>query len=125
MPQGGQDPDGFFARAELGATINPLLSRLHYEEHTGIADTNSVNILGDGEVHGIAAVIDRTNDLTALVEIQGDGGGTAILAQSGTHFGTTSGNDGTVNVYYDTDHYELENQSGGSADFDVVTLREP
>ena len=125
MAQGGQHPDGYFARAELGADVNTLLSRLHYDSVSQLADTNFTQLFGGSEVHGIGAVIDETNDLAALVEFQGDGQGVAILAQSGTHFGTTQGNDGTVNVYFGSGEYRLENQSGGAADFEVVTLRGP
>lgn len=125
MPQGGQEPDGNFARAALGKAVNAVLSRFHYETHDGVADTNAVTVLGGDEAHAVAAVIDKTNNLAALVEVQGDGGGAAILAQSGSHFGATLGADGTVNVGYDTDHYEVENQTGSDADFEVVSVRTP
>lgn len=90
-------------------------SALEMREHASISDTGSVQISRDASVHGYAMVQDTTNTAHTLVRFDGSTGNVTIVDQDGSHFTTTSGNGGTVNIYWDGSQYTLENQTGSSA----------
>ncbi len=117
------DPVGFAAREQFGATLEDILKRFERNNIGVVADTNTAALSADPEPDAIAAVFDQTNNLHALIELQGSSAGTSILAQSGTHFNTASGNAGTLNVYHDGSEYVVENQTTADADLEVAMLR--
>lgn len=124
--QGTGRPDGNFARRALGRAVNAVLDYFqHDEEYVGVADTNNATIHGGAEVLSLVLVIDKTNDTLALYEVQGATGGTSLLVSGAGSYGTTQGTDAQTNLYYDTDHYELENQTGGEVDYEVFSIRVP
>lgn len=123
--QGTGKSDGYFARAILGAVVNALLDYFHRDSQT-VDDTNSVTLFDGEEIDAVGVVLDPAAGLHALVEFRGDDGAVNILSQSGAHYGTTAGTDAQVNLYYDTDHYELENQSGtDGVSFHALAVRIP
>lgn len=122
----GGRADGNFAREALGRAVNSLLDYFqHSETYDAVADTNNVTIHGGAEVLSVVVVFDKTNDTVALYEVQGSTGGTSVLASGAGSYGTTQGTDAQTNLYYDTDHYELENQTGGDVDYEVFSIRVP
>lgn len=124
--QGTNRPDGNFARRALGRAVNAVLDHFqHSEQLPTLADTETATLFDGDELHGVAVVFDTTNETVALVEVQGSTGATSVLASGAGSYGTASGTDTQTNVYYDTDHYEIENQTGGDVDYKVLTARDP
>jgi hypothetical protein len=124
--QGTGRAAGNFARRALGIVVNTILDHFqHSEELPTLADTENATLFDGEEVTGVAVVFDTTNDTVALVEVQGSTGGATVLASGAGSYGTSSGTDAQTNVYYNTDHYEIENQTGGDVDYQVLTIRVP
>lgn len=126
MVQGSDHPDGHFARRGLGADVNALLD--HFERKTiTLGDTESA-ALSDDVVTGHAHIYGQGNDSVVVVSLLGDANGVSIAHQAGSAtFGTSSGTDNQINVYWDSGNsqYEIENQSGSELTFEVLTIRGP
>lgn len=124
--QGTGRADGNFARKALGRMVNTILDHFqHSEDLPTLADTDSATLFDGAELLGLAVVFDTTSDTVALYEVQGSTGDATLVASGAGSFGTTAGTDAQTNVYYDTDHYEIENQTGADADYQVLTVRTP
>lgn len=126
MAQGGQNPDGFFARSQLGADVNALLSRLEFQSIT-LGDTEKAAISATDAVMGTFFVHDTTNDTSGVYALQGDGNAATNVSAAGGTYGTSEGTDASINVYWDAGNsrYEIENQTGGEATFEVIAVRVP
>lgn len=124
--QGTGRPAGNFARKALGLAVNSLLDYFqHSEDLPALADTENAELFDGAELTGVLVVFDTANDTVALYEVQGATGGTSLLSSGAGSYGTSSGTDAQTNVYYDTDHYEIENQTGGEVNYQAITLRVP
>lgn len=126
MSQGGQNPDGWFARSSLGSAVNALLSRFEYQTIT-LADAGKAAISDTAAVHSQVTIHDTDNDTSATFYLQGGGNAAVELGETGTDYGTTEDNDGTTNVYWDagSSRYELNNETGGEVTYEVVHTRVP
>lgn len=124
--QGTERPNGNFARRALGKAVNAVLDHFQHSENLPtLADTENATLFDGAELHGVLVVLDTTNETVALYEVQGGTGATAVLASGAGSYGTSSGTDTQTNVYYDTDHYEIENQTGGDVDYKTLLVRDP
>lgn len=95
------------------------------KDHTGIADTGTAQLLSTASETGKVLVVDRTNGSSAEFFIDGVNNAVdAKLNDPDAAFSTTAGNAGTTNVYYNgtTTQFEIENQTGASADYSVHLL---
>jgi len=126
MPQGGQDPDGYFARQSLGSSVNALLSHLETQEIT-LADSGKAAISDTAVVGSKATIFDTDNNTAATFYLQGAGNAAVEASETGSDYGTTEGNDGTTNVYWDSGNsrYEINNETGGEVTYKVVHIRRP
>lgn len=124
--QGTNLPDGNFARKVIGKAVNTLLDHFQHSENLPtLADTENATLFDGAELHGVLVVLDTTNETVALYEVQGSTGATAVLASGAGSYSNASGTDANTNVYYDTDHYEIENQLGSDADYKTLLIRDP
>lgn len=127
MPQGGQDPDGWYARQVLGRSVNPLLAHFEYTTIT-LADGEAA-ALSDDVVLGVAHIFDRDNDALAVADLLGGANSVSLDRSAGstTFAAAANGTDGQVNVYWDAGagQYELNNETGGEVTFEVLIVRGP
>lgn len=124
MPQGGQDPDGHFARSELGKSLNPLLEHLHHENHAISAGAEQT-VLGGDEALAAVVVADQTNQEVGLFLFGGTDGAVTLVGQSTSgHFDGTAP---TLTVQHDSanDLYEIVNNATTETTVEVASLREP
>lgn len=120
---------GNYARAGAGERLvtnwndlDTLLGRLEREEHT-LADDGTATLFGGEAIHALVAILNENDDNGALVWLQGGGNAVTIINDHATTFSTSSGTDTETNVYWSTDHYELENKEGGEKTYEVIALR--
>lgn len=124
--QGTNRPAGNFARAVVGRAVNAVLDHFqHSEELPTLADTENATLFDGLELHGVLVVFDTTNETVALYEVQGSTGAATVLASGAGSYGSAVGTDAQTNVYYDTDHYEIENQLGSDTDYKTLLIRDP
>lgn len=112
------------AQKSRATALDTTLARFQREEHT-LGDTENAAIPSDGEaVHAMAVVIDETNNDVGVFFLTGDGNSVTELGETGSAFGVGSkGTDNQTNLYWDTDQYEIENQTGGEVTYEVIFLR--
>lgn len=119
---------GKWARQVLGDKIRQNISdikslfRGRNTESATLSDTNKTGLNDGDAVNKVATIVNTDDNTSAVVHLQGGGNAVSILAQSGSTFGTTEGNDGTTNVYWDigNSRYELENQKGGERTYEIT-----
>jgi len=96
-------------------------------ENYDLADTNQAPIYEDiptNQVVGVFAIINKTAGLAGLAFFSGGNQNTEIVVDPDNEFASTSGNAGTVNVFYDSgvSEYVIENQTGSNALVDIIGL---
>lgn len=124
--QGTGRPDGNFARKALGAAVNTVLNYFQHSESHTVASGGGTATLFDGqEILTALVVYDKTNDTLALYEVQGTTGATSLLASGAGAYSAAAGTASSINVYYDTDYYEVENTLGADVDLEVFGVRVP
>lgn len=104
--------------------LDTILSRVEREEHT-LADTGNAAVSGGEAVLGHLNVYDETNDSSAVFALLGDANSVSLAHQAGstTFAAGSKGVDAQFNVYWDTDQYEVENQTGGEITVETVLTR--
>jgi len=79
-----------------------------------IGDTATERVADEANsFHGLLFVSDTSADHSALVGCV-DENGPSIIWQDASHFTTTAGNSGTINVIRDSGVYKIENQVGSA-----------
>lgn len=120
------DNDHLRQRAQEQRTkdLDTILGRFEREEHT-LADTGNAAISGGEAVLGHAHVYDESNDSSAVFSLLGGANSVTLAHQAGstTFAAGSKGTDSQVNVYWDTDQYEVENQTGGEITIELVLTR--
>jgi len=106
-------------RTKNNADVN---NAIEMKNHAGIADAGKVQLLGVASDTGYVMVIDRTNGTYGSFELDGVNNAVTEVDDPGSAYTTTEDNDTTVNVYWDgtNSQFELNNETGGSADFSVI-----
>lgn len=119
---------GEYARQKLGSELDTNwtdindLNRGRNTESTTLSDTAKFGLNDEDAVNKIATIVNTDDNTSAIVHLQGGANSVSILVQSGSTFGTTEGNDGTTNIYWDSGNsrYELENQKGGERSYEIT-----
>lgn len=105
---------GLFDLTNATVTFGNDASRGFESKSESVADTNRFKVthrLADN-ISGVLVVVDGDNNECGVFALQTTGPVEQINTNS--HFTTTAGNGGTVNVYYDTGAFYAENQTGAS-----------
>jgi len=119
---------GNWARQVLGDKIRTNISdiktlfRGRNTESLTLSDAGK-NALNDGDaVNKVATIVNKDDNTSAQVHLQGGGNSVAILAQSGSSFGTSEDTDAQTNVYWDSGNsqYELNNEKGGERTYEIT-----
>lgn len=99
-----------FANVPLDVYINDV------ERQTGLSDTGKNALAGGEAVQTTITVINTSDNTVETFTLHGSGNAVTQHGIDTTNFGTTEGNDGTVNVYWDSTNsqYELNNKEGGA-----------
>lgn len=127
-PSLNRPTEGFWARASLGTKIRSNISdiktlfRGRNTEGITLSDQGK-NALNDGDaVNKVATVVNKDDNTSALVHLQGGGNSVVILAQSGSTFGTSEGTDAQTNIYWDSGNsqYEINNEKGGERTYEIT-----
>lgn len=105
----------------LVTDLDGLLRGRETEEHT-LSDGDKAALLGGNTPDVVLTVVNVDDNTSALVHLAGSGNAVNILAQSGSSFGTTEGNDTTTNIYWDSGNsrYEINNEKGGDRTYNVT-----
>lgn len=102
--------------------LDRLLGRYEVEEHT-LSDTENSAISGGEAVHAKITVINEDDDHIGSFFLRGDSNAVVAGDETGSHFGTSKGTDAQTNVYWDSDQYEVENQTGGEVTYEIIIER--
>jgi hypothetical protein len=124
--QGTNKPDGNFARRALGSAVNTVLDYFQHSEAVTVASGGGVEtILGGQEILSLLVVYDTSNDTLALYEVRGTTGDTSLLASGAGAYSAAAATASSINVFYNTDHYEVENTLGGDVNLELFAVRVP
>jgi hypothetical protein len=107
--------------------VNDLISSFdsdHFVEFVerSIDNTNRKSLSDQqSNLSGAAIINDNTNDQTCFVVAKASGG-PIIVDQTGSGFTETVGNQGTVNIYNANSTHQLENETGGSVEVNIIAF---
>jgi hypothetical protein len=107
--------------------VNELISSFdsnHFVEFVerSIDNTNRKSLSDQqSNLSGAAIINDNTNDQTCFVVAKASGG-PIIVDQTGSGFTETVGNQGTVNIYNANSTHQLENETGGSVEVNIIAF---
>lgn len=102
--------------------LDSLLRGRETETHT-LSDSGKAEIVsGHRSADLVVTVVNEDDHTAALVYLGGSGDTVSILAQDGSSYGTTEGNDGTTNIYWDSGNtqYEINNEKGGERTYRIT-----
>lgn len=127
-PSLNRPTEGYWARGVLGKKIRSNINDIktlfrgrNTESHT-LSDSGKAALNDSDAVNKVATIVNKGDNTSALVHLQGGGNSVSILAQSGSTFGTSEGTDTQTNVYWDSTNsrYEINNEKGGERTYEVT-----